>query len=62
VLVKNNGDSLKFDFRSIGKPFNTLKKSDNADLLNNSVLQGISKKITYEYALGLNTTGIEIEL
>lgn len=60
ILASQQGDSVKIDFRSIGKPFNPLNETDLDDHYNVTILKGLSKKISYEYAMGLNTTSIFI--
>jgi|GEM_PF-967578 len=58
ILVRHQENSIKIDFRSIGQPFNPLNETNIDDHYNVTILNGLSQKISYEYAMGLNTTTI----
>jgi len=58
ILLTIQENNVKIDFRSIGQPFNPLNETNADDHYNVTILNGLSQKISYEYAMGLNTTTI----
>lgn len=60
ILVRRHGQEMEIAFRSIGKPFNPLMEYEKEDFFNVEFIQTISHQITYEYALGMNTTTITL--
>lgn len=58
ILMKQEQDSIKIDFRSIGKPFNPMMESGMDEHYNIEMMNKLADKIVYVYAMGLNTTSI----
>lgn len=62
ILMKKDNDTLKIDFRSIGKPFNPMVKTEKDEQYNVELINKLVKKIVYVYAMGLNTTTLIINM
>ena len=56
--MKKEEDSIKIDFRSVGKPFNPMMENEMDAHYNVEMLNKFADEIIYAYAMGLNTTTI----
>jgi len=62
VLIHKNAEEILIDVISIGNPFNPTKYADNSGPDSFEMLRRLSRSVTYDYMLGMNTTRIVIPL
>lgn len=60
ILVWRSEGNIEIDFRSLGEKIDTMEKISEAKEPNLTLLRGISKSVTTEYAMGMNLSHITI--
>jgi len=62
VLIHKNAEDITIDVLSIGNPFNPTNCPDDSGPDSFEMLRRLSRSVTYDYMLGMNTTRIVIPL
>jgi len=60
ILIQKGEEAITIDLVSIGSPFNPTNYQEGGELDNFEMLRRLSKSVTYDYVLGMNTTRIII--
>lgn len=62
VLIQKGEEAITIDLLSIGSPFNPTTDPDAGELDSFEMLRRLSRSVTYDYVLGMNTTRIVIDV